>query len=286
MAKIRESSAKSLSHLVSAEIEFWPELRARMVDSCSPEDVHDLRVSIRKIRTAILLSLNENDAEVQRIQDHLRVAFRLLGCVRDLDIAATTLCGSSVETSLSIQGELLHARSVATSHLSFLLAKHLVLDEVIEWARGLNTKDVVKSPVSGYQQVRRARKQVQSCFRRANVSNDLADIHKLRRRVKRLRYTVEFTGVGDKYVHRLSRLQDKLGRIIDGVSTISVLKGLESTTHSNELENLVEHLDKQIRKQSKSINGLKPCIKGKLWTTLSKKLKRSDAALVAQVIQF
>ena len=177
-----------------------------------PEYVHDARVAVRRARFALLVAADNGDPAARELSDHLRSVARLLGPVRDLDVllarldelaatarrvaGSTEAAGGAAEQRLA--GELWARREERRAAAAEMLREPDIvrlLQRVSRWCSG----GVVDRPAAGSTRIalRAALDQVDKAGAAAMGSEPVPvpALHRLRLRLKRLRYTAElFSG--------------------------------------------------------------------------------------------
>jgi triphosphatase len=205
-----------------------------------PEGVHQMRVGIRRLRSALaLLHAVSPAAPLERLREDLRWLAAELGGARDLDVFCDDILGPVVrarpdDPALKRLAEV--AREVRQEQYDALrraLASrrytHLALD-LGRWLATRGWRDQALTPESArlfaparevaadllarrYRKVRRAGRRLEQ--------RSPEEKHALRIQLKKLRYAAEFFGGlfaephSGKMVKRLARLQDVLGHLND-----------------------------------------------------------------------
>lgn len=282
----------SLAEVFGAECLKWPRLRESLLHAVNPDDVHDLRVSIRRARTLLKAIITPHSSEVLAHDQALRDLFHLLGEVRDIDIAFAGICEFELEPLLEIQGRLLRMRRNATKHLQAELSQACVLDKAMDLQRAFAESDGAEPELSFENKIRDARRKVMESFNIVAKDADLGEVHRLRRRVKRLRYAVDqfewrFGLTGDRFGDRMVVLQDRLGAVMDDIVTKRTLLslGLTSGASVEECKFLVTKLDKRILIEESKLLRLKDRISGKGWRNLKNKMRAICDVLSSSAVQ-
>ena len=177
-----------------------------------PEYVHDARVAVRRARFALLVAEVNGDPAARALSDRLRRLARLLGPVRDLDVLLARLdelaatawqsagpdgaAGGAAEQRLA--AELWARREERRAAVAEMLRTPetvRLVQQVSRWCAG----GVVDQPAgsSARAALRAALEQVDKAGSEATGSESVPvrTLHRLRLRLKRLRYTAElFSG--------------------------------------------------------------------------------------------
>jgi CHAD domain-containing protein len=222
------------------------------LEDLDPEYLHDLRVAIRRLRSALRLFAGVLGP---RRSDSLRVELnwigRLLGAVRDLDVfvlalqaQAQRLGESSAIAGLLIQ-ELLRQREPAQAPLRTALVSRrfrtlmcrlnaLASSPPPRRPRGAQGLPVAEAAPA---LIRKAQKRVLRLGRSIGPNSPATELHRLRILFKRLRYAGEFfqeafvdPGSGEDpladYLRAMARFQDCLGEHQDAVVAIARIQDL------------------------------------------------------------
>jgi CHAD domain-containing protein len=199
-----------------------------------PEQLHKLRVALRRLRTLLwtwrpLLGRERVDAQ----RALLKRAALAAGEVRDWDIAVALLdgkAGAKGDSALSagrVEAARGEARERARETLEAADLKHALRDMLHELNHELNTS-AHRTPMKrlALARVRMARSALRKRMRRARHAkrSDYAAWHEVRKGAKRLRYVLEFFESTlprreSRHVKALKKLQDKFGALNDAVTS-------------------------------------------------------------------
>ena len=181
-----------------------------------PEYLHQWRVGLRRLRSLLRLGRDAGHRELGSLLQCLRPLAEASGELRDWDVFLDTTGGDDT------QG--VAARGKAQRRLGRLLrAKEYDLD-MLALARELSRMSAMPSDMSLSMSARKLlRRQHAAILRAGDRPERLPDdrLHRLRIRVKRLRYTLEFfrdlfeAAQGRPLHEALQRLQDILGDMHD-----------------------------------------------------------------------
>ncbi|MHB8637211.1 MAG: CHAD domain-containing protein [Fimbriimonadaceae bacterium] len=209
-----------------------PQLSTAVFATGDAEAIHALRVAIRRVRSAIRIFGRFLPSAVSELDSPLHELFRELGRVRDFDTAIAAWdrrhvpspCGAEVPASLK------PARSTAMLTLTVSIAKENPLDRLAEAVdskspEGAGTLPATTSAVPRL--LHRAYRAVRRSARDLSAKSSPEEVHRLRRRLKRLRYGVEFfaseSDKAAKFIDGLKELQDLLGAHQDSLVAARVL---------------------------------------------------------------
>ncbi|MEC3911316.1 CHAD domain-containing protein [Sphingobium sp. CR2-8] len=212
---------------------------ALLLDGYAPEALHQARVAIRRLRTALTLFkplLRTED--VARFQDELRWLAGIMGDARDLDVLAVRVTDAAQRQALEA------AHGVARDRVMQWLASarvRMLLIDLAEWlADGAGLLPSADRPAAPFaaERLRKLRKRIAKRGKGMKRLSDAAR-HGVRKDAKKLRYGAEYFGAlfeGKKarrrhraFVGKLERMQDALGALNDLVNVPATLArhGLE-----------------------------------------------------------
>jgi triphosphatase len=207
------------------------------------EDLHQMRVSIRRVRAAMVVFEEALPARAPRLRQELGWLGSLLGAVRDLDVQLAQIGAWSAAADPAEREALDVVAAVLDDRRTKARTKLVAAMDSRRLIR-LNTsmeKFLVHGPVkrshSAHVPILEAAPEVVAHGYRKVVSigDHISEgsppqaLHALRIRAKRLRYTVEFlepiyAKPARAYAKRLIGLQDVLGRHQDDVVAIGTLR--------------------------------------------------------------
>jgi inorganic triphosphatase YgiF len=208
-----------------------------VVEGRDPEGVHQMRVALRKLRVAFsLISLEQREAIAPLIESSKKIA-AALGASRDKEILLTELT-LPVARQLGREGEFVgivqrmeQARDETLQQAVDCLKSEAFRGFALELAAVTQQRPWLSHPASlrameadvrsfGMKQLDRRTRQCRKALRRAAKLKP-PELHDLRIKLKKLRYTLEFfESVDDRrrrraMLKRVSRLQDLLGGMND-----------------------------------------------------------------------
>ena len=207
------------------------------------EDLHQMRVSIRRVRAAMVVFEEALPARAPRLRQELGWIGKLLGAVRDLDVQLEQIGVWSAAAeppereALDVVAAVLDDRrtKARTKLVAAMDSRRLIrLNTSLE-------KFLVHGPVkrshtahvpileAGPEVVAHGYRKVVAIGDHIKDNSPPQALHALRIRAKRLRYTVEFLEPiyhkqARAYAKRLVALQDVLGRHQDDVVALSTLR--------------------------------------------------------------
>jgi triphosphatase len=200
-------------------------------NSEQPEHVHQMRVATRRLRAALRLFSDVLPPQARSLSAELKWIAGQLGTVRDLDVQIQRLRENAVELGLTdalipYAAWLQDQRSPAQAELVEALTSQRYND-LTDRLRG--TSAWVCDPTSDHPLLEDAPGRIQQAMKKVRKRADAidkrsstADLHAVRIRAKRLRYTVEFYVAvygkpAGRFVRGVVELQDVLGNLQDGV---------------------------------------------------------------------
>ncbi|WP_341890244.1 CYTH and CHAD domain-containing protein [Variovorax sp. YR752] len=202
------------------------------------EHVHQLRVGLRRLRTA--LRLFESDGGVAALAEPAAALFRALGAARDAAAVAgplrAQLAQALAATGLALDAPVLPSGEVADPAVLVRApaAQALLLDVMAQTLPPpAPAADALPDEPAAAHLTRRLNRWHRSVAAAAAGFGALDDEgrHRLRRQVKRLRYGVEFAqGLWGakkvaRYLRALSALQERLGALNDVTVALDALRG-------------------------------------------------------------
>lgn len=268
---------------------------AELRDRDDATAVHDLRVTVRRVRTWLRLLEDApcfHRGDVRSLRHDLRALARALGCVRDADILAGRVAQLAREdqTDAALHTTLLDALAsrqvVARTTLRATLdapktrrAVHHLEQLADNWMRQEDGPPLLVRHFAGaaiwrqYQDV--------LAFERFLPGMSLERLHRLRIGCKRLRYTLEFFGEAlapgaDPLIATLTAAQDHLGALQDARTGLAAVESLRDEAS----QAVVATLTTPLARDCAALREAFPPV----WETLSNApLRHALAALVADL---
>jgi CHAD domain-containing protein len=202
-------------------------LRRAAKDPEDPENIHDLRVAIRRFTQALRVFQDLLDgARVRKMRRRLKKIMDLCGAVRNCDVALEVLRAARVPAAGAIYKRVRKTRSQLARDLSDLLSASRAA-KIKGWRDWLDAKAPAGQTIA--LAARRALVPSTAQFfkaRNAAAKPEATDreMHKFRLTAKRLRYTLEIFGpvAGRQWEQRIEQirgLQEHLGATNDCVVT-------------------------------------------------------------------
>ncbi|HLY52736.1 MAG TPA: CHAD domain-containing protein [Steroidobacteraceae bacterium] len=209
-----------------------------------PEELHQLRVTARRLDATLALFKEHLPAALVRSRKTAKSLLRSLGATRDLDVQLAGLAAYRIDlpeeerSALEPLSEhLRHARARAHARMVRALDSEATrrwlqtLAAASESAPAQADASAVTVAAAMAGRVRRRFRRLRKAVRRLRPGSSMDDYHKVRRRAKQLRYALE-SGVlnygkpAEEMLKALRRLQDRLGAQQDAYMARSHLTAL------------------------------------------------------------
>ncbi|HEV2285360.1 MAG TPA: CHAD domain-containing protein [Steroidobacteraceae bacterium] len=225
-AEVGEAALAEVRRLLAAWMTHEPGARL----GSDPEELHQLRVTARRLDATLGLFKRYLPAPLLRARKTAKTLLRSLGATRDLDVQLEGLkacCEAlSEEERLALEPlreRLTHERASARARM----LRSLDSEATRRWLQLLATAteapaardaaaQVVTVAAVMPARVRRRFRRLRKAVRRLRADSSMDDYHKVRRRAKQLRYALE-SGTfivgkpAEEMLKALRRMQDKLG---------------------------------------------------------------------------
>lgn len=217
-------------HALSRELKSITKWRKIAANGIDPEGVHQIRISLRKIRTALLVFKPViNSKYSQTLAKKLKKYAAVLDDARDLDVYILTHFTDDSESP--IKSAAISKRNIAYQHVKKLLKSKSFnkrMRSAKKWLKsGQWQKKIIKDKKLNHSLKAFAFDTLDSLMKVIILKGenpqqlDNLALHKLRIDCKRLRYTTEFfSALYDQnmiivFIEKLKKLQDSLGDIHD-----------------------------------------------------------------------
>jgi triphosphatase len=220
-----------------------------------PEGVHQVRIAVRRIRSALRLFSPHLEPHAMRLfEDELRHAGRTIGEARDWDVfcdeilaqisetAEARKCAEMMRPPAEARRASAHEGCVRQLRAPSFRALVLGLAAWIEEGRADSDQvgdKVLKRDIRDIAEELLDRLDAKATKRGRAVRPDAeaAELHPLRKSLKKLRYSVEFLESilppkkAKRFLRRLKKLQDALGAINDAAMATRLAEGLAADKH-------------------------------------------------------
>ncbi len=193
-----------------------------------PEDLHQLRVTTRRIDATLALFKDHVPERLGRARKTAKGVLRALGAARDVDVQLAELtryCAGLPEEErvaavpltkqLQMQGARAHERMVRL--LDAAPTRRWLEDLSMATAAGATVNAPAQNAlVVMPQRVRQRFRKLRKTVRKLPTNASMDEFHEVRRRAKQLRYAIEcasgmFGKPADEFLKALRRMQEKLG---------------------------------------------------------------------------
>jgi CHAD domain-containing protein len=262
-----------------------------------PEELHQLRVTVRRIDATLSLFKHQLPAPLVRARKTAKGVLRALGAARDVDVQLAELSrycadlpeeeGAAAEPlkkRLEAQGARAHTRMV----------RMLDSAPTRRWLEDLAAATEARAAVSAPgthsafvvmpQRVRQRFRRLRKTVRKLPANASMEEFHDVRRRAKQLRYAIESGGgmfgkPADELLKALRRMQEKLGAHQDAYVARSRLATLVADS-TNDLPaatvflmgRLAERQSEVISQASRTLSRSWRRVRGKRWKALRSRL--------------
>ena len=289
----RELGLLELRRLLTAWHRYEPGARA----GNEPEDLHQLRVTVRRIDATLSLLKHQLPEPLGRARKTAKVVLRALGAARDGDVHLAQLadyCADLPDEEAAAAAPLRQRLETEGAHARIRMTRVLDSAPTRRWLEALTlasaqgAEAVSRECASAFavmpERVRRRFRKLRKTVRKLPAKASMDEYHDVRRRAKRLRYAIE-SGAGmfgkpaDDLLKALRRLQDQLGAHQDAYIAkgrlagfaLDPVNGLPPATLFL-MGRLAERHSAVISQTSKTLGRLWRRVRGKRWKALNGRL--------------
>lgn len=217
-----------LDNVLAQALPNWSELAADGPATRNEESLHQLRVALRRLRSAQRLFEGWPGVESQALGEPAAALFRALGAGRDRAVLASGL-QREIDAALLAQGALALALPAGGAPAAWTGSERAAHGLLFIDLLGATVAPAVPPPATEdgeplalrfARRLARWHRQVRRDAKRFDSLDDAAR-HRLRKRLKRLRYAIEFGAALfparslRRYLRRLTAAQEQLGRFND-----------------------------------------------------------------------
>lgn len=229
-ASVAEAALAEVHRLLSAWLAHEPGARL----GHDPEELHQLRVTARRLDATLSLFKQHLPAALVRARKKAKSLLRSLGATRDLDVQLEGLhayCEALPEEERQALEPLKERLTIERARARARMLRALDSEATRRWIATLGAaSDMPGAKGSGSEstsvaavmpkRVRRRFRRLRKAVRRLDADSSMDDYHKVRRRAKQLRYSLESGAVSygkpaDELLKALRGMQDKLGAYQD-----------------------------------------------------------------------
>ena len=234
--RVRDAVRLTLQHQLNAVLHFLG--LAAEKSSNDVEHVHHLRVSVRRMETALRVYRRAlPKKELCSIREKLKTIRRSAGEARDLDVFLEQVIGTDTEASNSLAARIQHQRDKAQRRIArcFVNAFRMkgLKNLLCNMISGIQPNNESDSRFVGVWAKKRLRDAIKRFYHALPSDiNDLQSVHCFRIKTKELRYTLDLLSAAYPKERTCSisplvgNLQRRLGEINDRVVAISILNKL------------------------------------------------------------
>jgi len=239
-------SARQVAFLeLRSQLSAWMQHEPGARLGSDPEDLHQLRIAVRRIDAVLGLFRDELPPALARARKGAKAMQRTLGAARDLDVQLQELAGYCEEldeperaAALPLRQRLEAERERARTRM----VRALDSETTRHWIETLERGSVDMTPVLDAapaltvmpRLLRRRFRKMRKAVRRLHEEASMEDFHRVRRRAKQLRYAIEcgtelFGKPAEEMLKALRRMQTRLGENQDAYVAKSRLAALAAT---------------------------------------------------------
>ena len=201
-----------------------------------PEKLHDMRVATRRLRNTLRVYSDALPKRAERYERDLKYVADVLGVVRDLDVHIDMFADDHGDEDSQrivdiLKGRQAGAREQMLAVLDSKRYERLVADfsGTLRRGRSPSPDEPILNVAPGL--VRDRYKKARKAAKKLGASSSPEDYHRLRKRARRLRYTLEplaeiYGEPVQRAIKRLKKLQDALGLHQDMVVAADLLREL------------------------------------------------------------
>jgi triphosphatase len=191
-----------------------------------PEELHQLRVTVRRIDATLALFKHHLPEPLVRTRATAKSLLRALGAARDYDVQLMELaayCAAAPETDRVAAEPLRERLEAEAARAHARLVRTLDATPTQRWIEALTEASRAEAPGGADsaltvmpERVRGRFRKLRKTVRRLPANASMEEYHEVRRRAKRLRYAIEsgatlFGKPAEDMLKALRRLQDQLG---------------------------------------------------------------------------
>jgi triphosphatase len=268
-----------------------------------PEELHQLRVTARRIDATLGLFKHQLPATLVRARKSAKVVLRTLGAARDLDVQLAELasyCAERPEAERAAAEPLKARLESERARARARMVRGLDSEPTRHWLETLaaaGSEHAGINPDSAMaimpERVRRRFRRLRKAVRRLRPKSTMEDYHEVRRRAKQLRYATEcglglFGKPAEEVLKTLRRLQDKLGAHQDAHMAQTRLTALAADPANGLppatlffMGRLAEHQVRVTTESRQTLTRAWRRVRGKRWKALRARLGEMSAGAQA-----
>jgi CHAD domain-containing protein len=276
-----------------------------------PEELHQLRVTVRRIEATLALFKHQLPESLVRARKTAKGVLRALGAARDVDVQLAELsryCADLTEEECAAAEPLRRELGAQGARARTRMVRLLDSIPTRRWLEELSSATEAGAAASAPatrsalvvmpQRVRQRFRKLRKSVRRLPANASMDEFHEVRRRAKQLRYAIESGGgmfgkPAEDLLKALRRMQERLGAYQDAHMAKSRLAALAADpTHALPaatlflMGRLAERQSDLISQAGKTLDRSWRRVRGKRWKTLRARLGAlSDRAPAARRIR-
>lgn len=263
-----------------------------------PEELHQLRVTARRLDATLGLFKQHLPAPLVRARKTAKAVLRSLGTTRDLDVQLAALDAYREKLSEEERpalGPLKERFKLERERARARMIRSLDSEATRRWIHTLTAATEAPPAANGTagaasaaavvaQRVRRRFRRLRKAVRRLRADSPMDDYHRVRRRAKQLRYALESGAVAfgkpaDEMLKALRRMQDKLGANQDAHMARDHLAALAADPHCVLPPATLFHMGKLAEHHARITSGARATVakswrkvRGRRWKALRARL--------------
>jgi CHAD domain-containing protein len=296
-AAVGEAALAEVRRLLAA----WKAHEPGARQGTDPEELHQLRVTARRLDATLGLFKEHLPAPLVRARKTAKTMLRSLGATRDLDVQLAGLaayCHDLPEEERADLEPLRERLAQERARARTRMMRALDSEATRRWVQTLESATEAAPAEAGPnaptvaavmpRRVRRRFRRLRKAVRRLRPSSSMEDYHKVRRRAKQLRYALE-SGVftygkpAEEMLKALRRLQDKLGAQQDAYMARSHLTSLVADPACGLppatlflMGKLAEHHTRVTAEARATVSRCWRKVRGRRWKALRARLEEFD----------
>ncbi len=269
-----------------------------------PEELHQLRVTVRRIDATLALFKHQLPASVVGARKSAKGVLRALGAARDLDVQLAELaryCADLSEAETAAAGPLRQRLEAEAARAHARMVRLLDAAPTRRWLEDLSlatdagAAGSTPEPHSAFhvmpQRVRQRFRKLRKTVRKLPANASMDEFHNVRRRAKQLRYAIESGGrmfgkPADELLKALRRMQERLGAHQDAYMAKRRLATLAEDSASGLppatlflMGRIAERQSEVISQASRTLSRSWRRVRGKRWKAMRSRLgELSDRA--------
>jgi CHAD domain-containing protein len=306
-------STRSAQELALAELrrqlEAWKRHEPGARLGADPEELHQMRVAVRRIDSILSLLKRQLPKELAHARRAAKSLLRTLGAARDFDVQLAELdryCAGLSPAECPAAAPLRARLETDRAHARAQLIRALDREATRQWLQALHDGSANPPATAGAapaamvmpERIQKRYRKLRKDVRKLTAKSPMDEYHGVRRRAKLLRYALEpsadlFGKPVEGMLRALRRLQDGLGEHQDAYLAKNRLQALAADAEAGLpaetlflMGRLAEHHLNVTTRARKTLTRAWKKVRGKRWRTLRAKMAQvRTAALAASVAE-